>query len=185
MTMLAYHGNPKIKAQYLDRIRAHAAADEIIKGQYWKNGKGCAVGCTIHSGDHAAYEDELGIPIEIAYLEDAIFEGLPNGVAKAWPGRFLVAIQPGADLSLVWPRFAVRLLSDPEHGMAVLAKASPDCLAAIKAVSTLHERHISGDPPSGVEWEKARAAARAARDAARDAHWTRCAEWLIELLGAA
>ena len=65
--MRAFHNNPAIKEKYLARVRAHAAADEIIKGQYWQNGRGCAVGCTIHSSSHKAYEDELGIPRFLIY----------------------------------------------------------------------------------------------------------------------
>lgn len=79
--MKAFHGDEKIKKKYVDRVKAHAKADEIVKGQYWKNGKGCAVGCTIHSADHAAYQTELGIPQWMARLEDRIFEGLPNARA--------------------------------------------------------------------------------------------------------
>lgn len=135
--LLAYHGKAAIKAKYLKRIRAHAKADEIVQGRYWEDGKGCAVGCTIHSGNHAAYETELGIPVEIAHLEDQIFEGLKNGAAKAWPERFLKAIKPRADLSLVWPRFAVRLLSDETWGMTVLAKDNAGCLAAVRGVCAL------------------------------------------------
>jgi len=44
--MIAFHGKPEIKEQYLARVRAHAAADEIIHGKYWEGGKGCAIGCT-------------------------------------------------------------------------------------------------------------------------------------------
>jgi hypothetical protein len=60
--MLAYHNDPKIKAQYLRRVRAHEKMDEIIQGKYWERGRGCAVGCTIHGSDHTQYETELGIP---------------------------------------------------------------------------------------------------------------------------
>ena len=56
--MRAFHGDPKVKTKYLKRVRAHRAADQIIHGTYWEDGKGCAVGCTIHSSDHAAYETE-------------------------------------------------------------------------------------------------------------------------------
>src|SRR5262249_3407302 len=108
--LIAFHGNPQIKEKYLARIRAHVAADELIHGVYWQNGKGCAVGCTIHSGYHAAYETELGIPRILARLEDGIFENLPNGQAKEWPQKFLAAIPISADLSLVWLQFAVWLL---------------------------------------------------------------------------
>lgn len=60
--MKAFHGDLKIKEKYLVRIRAHAAADEIVKGQYWEDGKGCAVGCTIHSNDHSLYPKLFDIP---------------------------------------------------------------------------------------------------------------------------
>ena len=111
-TLLAYHGDPAIKAKYLARVQAHREADELIKGQYWEDGKGCAVGCTIHGSKHARYEIELGIPQMLARLEDCIFEGLPNGNAKKWPERFLSAAQPGQDLSLVGWKFLHWLLTD-------------------------------------------------------------------------
>lgn len=40
--MLAFHNDSKIKATYLNRLEVHYKHDEIIKGQYWENGKGCA-----------------------------------------------------------------------------------------------------------------------------------------------
>src|SRR5271165_374565 len=97
--MKSFHNDPKIKAKYLKRVRNHFKADEIIKGQYWQNGKGCAVGCTIHSDKHKNYEIELGIPEWLAMLEDKIFEGLPNERAKLWPKQFLKAIKIGVNLN--------------------------------------------------------------------------------------
>ena len=161
-TLIAFHGDKKIKAKYLKRIRAHAKADEIVKGQYWENGKGCAVGCTIHSGRHADYETELGIPRQVARLEDVIFEALENGASKAWPERFLNSIKPGADLRLVWPHFALRLLTDPEHGMEKIAKDFPTTLSAIKKVSALFERVVDGGTVAADEWAAEAAAAAAA-----------------------
>src|SRR5260370_14194673 len=113
-TLLAYHGEPAIKDKYLARVAAHRAADQIIHGKYWENGKGCAVGCTIHSGNHAAYETELGIPVMLARLEDVIFEGMGNGNASTWPERFLSAIRPSADLSLVGWKFLLWLFEDTQ-----------------------------------------------------------------------
>jgi len=101
--MLAFHNESKVKDKYVDRVNTHFLADEIIKGIYWENGKGCAVGCTIHGKYHKNYETELGIPRILAYLEDKIFESLPNDNAKAWPKQFLEAINVGSDLSTVWP----------------------------------------------------------------------------------
>lgn len=160
--MLAYHNNQAIKATYLARVRAHRKADELIKGQYWKNGKGCAVGCTVHSSSHADYEIELGIPEQLARLEDAIFEGLPNGMAKRWPEKFLSAIKPGADLSLVRHRFAAWLLS---AGSGLL-KIVPENKSFIAAVAALHQRAGRGEIVSDAEWSAARSAAWAVAESA-------------------
>ena len=85
--MLAYNSDPNVKRAILRQLAAHREADEIVKGQYWENGKGCAVGCTLHSGEHVEYESRFGIPQMLARLEDAIFEGLPNEVSKEWNGE--------------------------------------------------------------------------------------------------
>src|ERR1700678_1712505 len=105
--MEAFHNDPKIKKKYLARVSAHRKADELIKGKYWEAGKGCAVGCTIHSSDHGAYETELGIPRWLARVEDRIFEGLSDQEAKKWPEAFLQAINPGANLNLVLLPFLI------------------------------------------------------------------------------
>ena len=116
-TMLqAFHGDPKIKSKYLRRVRAHEKADEIIHGKYWEDGKGCAVGCTIHSPKHDAYETELGIPMALARLEDTLLEGQANGKSKTFPARFLSAIKPGADLSRVQWQFLHWVLTEELAG---------------------------------------------------------------------
>ena len=110
--MLAFTNTTHTKDEVLAQIRAHALADEIVKGQYWEGGRGCAVGCTLHSDNHAEYEPRFGIPQMLARLEDCIFEGLPNKTAKVWPERFMLAIRPGVDLSLVGWKFLHWLLTD-------------------------------------------------------------------------
>ena len=166
----AFHGNPAIKATYLARVRAHREADELVHGVYWAAGKGCAVGCTIHGSDHYAYERELGVPTILAHLEDRLFESLPNGVAQRWPEVFLEAIPVGADLSLVWPKFAVWLLTDPQEG--VVRFAWDKGRHAIIGVSELYQRMCAGQSVSRDEWTAARAAAyNASYRAAGNAAW--------------
>ena len=160
--MLAYHNDPAIKQMFVDRIAAHAAADEIVKGYYWEDGKGCAIGCTYHSSDHMAAEREAGIPLMLAQLEDRIFEGLPNSEAKAWPLRFAGAVQVGADLSMVGPRWLLWLLRDsgiPERDHSIVAPAFRECVAVV-------EHWCATGRPDG---DAARAAAGAAR--AAEAAW--------------
>ena len=74
--MKSYHNDSKIKEAILLQLCQHYDADEIIKGIYWEKGKGCAVGCTIYSGNHAEYEDRFGIPKVLARLKDKYFEEL-------------------------------------------------------------------------------------------------------------
>ena len=180
--MLAYHNKPELKDEYLARLAAHAAADEIIKGQYWEDGKGCAVGCTIHGSDHSRYETELGIPQVLARLEDCIFEGLPNGEAKKFPRQFLAAIRPGADISKVGIQF---MISVQRRNLKRLdQQAHPDVAAAIKGSMKvlrdwLHGR-LSESAARSAE-SAAESAARSAESAARSAEsaaWS--AAWSAE-----
>lgn len=118
--MKSFHNNPKIKAKYLRRVNNHFKADQIVKGSYWENGKGCAVGCTIHSDQHKNYETELGVPEWLARLEDTIFEGLPNDLAKTWPGEFLKAIPIGKDLNSIRSEYVSFVLRSNYENFDVL-----------------------------------------------------------------
>lgn len=59
-TLIAYHGRPELKAQFLQLAREHREADRVIRGTYdsrdasdhWKGG--CAVGCTLESARRIA-----------------------------------------------------------------------------------------------------------------------------------
>ena len=171
--MKAFHGSDETKQLYLERVRAHAAVDELIEGTYWEKGRGRAIGCMIHGSEHDAYESELGIPMVLAHLEDRIFEGLPLARAKLWPEQFLSSIQVGADLSRVWPQFAVWLLADPEHG--VIRFADHRSAAIIMAIADWYRgpmtdlaeiRRLSADARAAAAAAGAAAAAAAASAAA-------------------
>ena len=188
-TMRSYHCDPSIKSDLLAQLAAHRAADEIVKGQYWKNGKGCAVGCTLHSGDHAEYEPRYGIPQMLARLEDCIFEGLPNAAAQHWPERFSRAVPVGVDLSRVGWRFLHWLLTDDRVNLGIndpfVRDAGRQCADVIVPLTKGKE----------VDESAAWSAASAARSAARSAAWSAesaesaayvlMADKLIELLEAA
>ncbi len=185
----AFHGKPAVKRKYLTRVRKHRSADDIVAGQYWEEDKygrfkGCAVGCTLHSSNHSAYETELGIPTILARLEDRLFEGLHANSckkeARLWPERFLAAIKPGADLSLVWPKFAHWMLVDEETGVIRHAK-SERSREAIRGVAELFDRWQLGCKPSADDFKAARItaaayAAYAAADAADAAAYAAAAD---------
>ena len=187
--LIAYHNSPAAKVAILAQLQEHYDADAIVKGQYWEEGKGCAVGCTIHSGDHAQYEPLFGIPQELARLKDTIFEGLPNAEAKEWPMQFMGVIRPGADLTKVRWKFLHWLLTDASVNPGV---AHPTVSRAVKDVADIMLQLSLGNT---VEESAARSAAltaarsaaltaarsaalTAARSAARSAAWS--AAWSAE-----
>lgn len=184
--MLAYHNDPALKTATLDELYAHQEADRIVQGVYWdgKERRGCAVGCLTHDpdGGHDLYPERWGIPTPLAYLEDEIFEALPAGEAKGWPLRFMSAIPVGADLSGVWPRFAIWLLTDPEWGVEQTTDAE-DVKWVCRLVADGYRKILAG----GISEAEAARITRAARDAraaraSRSAYVAASADKLIELL---
>src|SRR5690606_9836881 len=155
--LLSFHNDPAIKEKYLNRLYLHYKADEIIQGTYWQNGKGCAVGCTVHSRRHESYESELGVPWILACLEDSIFEGLPNEKAKEFPIQFLEAIPVGVDLEPVWRKFMIWLLIDENEGVIRHAKTA-ETKKVIKDVA----KAFSDKTVSREKWATVRRAAYAA-----------------------
>jgi hypothetical protein len=183
MTMISYHNSPELKARFVGHVERHRAQDQVARGTYgtvtaggkWR---GCAVGCSLRSLDeidgrqlvtdnnnHRDLAERLGIPLVLAHLEDRIFEGLPESEALLWPTLFAQAIPVGADLSLVWPRFAHWMLVDATAGVTRFAR-SDRTREAIKAVAKLFQRQLDGGSVSPEEWRAARSAAAYAADAA-------------------
>ncbi len=175
--MQAFHDDPELKNFVLGQLAQHREADRLVKGHYWERGKGCAVGCTLEAvrlrnkkrriehGSHALYEGELGIPRVLAFLEDRIFERLPNGDSQRWPERFISAIAPGADLTLVWPRLALWHLA--EELPPRVSDKHPKTRAALDEIAALfREWTETGKNPDRARWVAARGRALEARRAA-------------------
>lgn len=95
--MKSWNSNPKLKEKYVNIMKQHQEADTLIKGKYWEDGKGCAVGCMWKGEHHDKFPTELGILEDFAHLEDSLFERLDNGKAKSFPVKFLSAIPVGLD----------------------------------------------------------------------------------------
>jgi hypothetical protein len=178
--MLSFHGKESVKKKYLKRVIAHRKADEIVKGIYWQKGKGCAVGCTIHGDNHFAYETELGIPAWIAFLEDDLFERMPNEDAKEWPARFLEAVPVGKDpawFDRIKSQFLHYVLVDEKDGVVNVATRD-DVKGWIRSVAVIHEKLGRGEVPTDDEKVQAERAARDAWDAwAAWAAWDAWAAW--------
>ena len=103
--MLSYLNDPAVKAKYTARFAAHRAADEVIQGQGFDNGRGCFVGCTLDNYDHTRFPVELGWPEWLARLADCLFEGLPKEQAPQFGTDLLQAVPIGVDLEPIRYRF--------------------------------------------------------------------------------
>lgn len=174
--MQAFLNDPKVQTKFIDRVQTHHDLDEIIKGKYWEDGKGCAVGCTVHSGSHNCYELELGIPEWMARLEDALFEGMPNEHAKEFPLKLLKAIPLGFEnWQHIYHQIHRFILKD-------ICKDTDNKLVkqAICDIITLHMKESKDESA----WSAARSAAWSAKSAAWAAAYYSISEELIRLLEA-
>ena len=176
--MKTFHGKQEVKDRYVNRVKAHEKADKIIKGKYWENGKGCAVGCTIESDDHSKYETELGVPEWLAKLEDSIFEGLPNDEAMKFPVEFLEAIPIGVDENEL---YKLRCDLDFQRLAILLDNLEPEESGVEKAIRDVMVLNLEQVAEQDDRWSAAKSAARsaarsatwsAARSAARSATWS-------------
>lgn len=171
--MQAYNNDPALKTDLLNQMRVHRKADAVISGRYWEGGKGCAVGCLTHDpdGGHDKYE-QWGIPKELAYLEDVLFESLPKKEALVWPERFLSAIPVGADLSGIWHQWCAETL---RMDLLTLKEVKEDkaATAAIEAVAVLHESNAADASAWNVACSVAKSAyEKTARRAVKNAVWS-------------
>lgn len=157
---VAYHGDPDLKRSVLSAMAEHRVAEELVQGKYWDGRCGCAVGCLTHDpdGGHHLYPDLWGIPVELALLEDVIFEYLPyDEEALTWPERFLDAIPVGADLSRVYAEWVSIILLDPECGCVARCAGYPDAEAVVRRAGELW----SHDRVATAEWDAVQSDVRA------------------------
>lgn len=128
--MLSYLNDPAVKALYVHRFAQHRAADEVIQGQGYDNGRGCFVGCTLNAYDHGRFPIELGWPEWLAYLADAIFEGIPKAEAPQFGTDLLDAVPVGIDLEPIRYRF---LLTVQRRNLARLEGNTEPYAAQVRA----------------------------------------------------
>ena len=191
------------KEELLKELRWHQAQDNFVKGKYFSDGKGCAVGSLesiaraknikISFDDHSQYPIHLGMPVWLARLEDSIFENLPMERAKLWPVEFIEAINPGSDLDQAKVPF---LLAVQKKNIEILdscifyavnfpmvAGAIRTSRAAVVEVIRCLESNLNLSTAWGAARSAARSAAEsAAESAARSAAWSAAYECFADEL---
>lgn len=143
--MLTFFAEPALKAAVRHRVAEHKRLDQIVQRTYWSDGKGCFIGCSLHSNQHKDFERLLGLPTWLAYLGESIFERLARINAVEFPLALYDAIPVGADLEPAREAFLQWSLE------RWFERAAP--------VAALLRRSWAGDEPNAEEWAKARSAA--------------------------
>lgn len=166
----AFHGDPAIKEKYVNRLREHRRLENLIQGTGWKDGKGCAVGCTLEKFDHKSFEDELGLPEWLARLEDSLFESLPKGEAEQFAEDLLCAIPVGANIEPVRHQLAIARI---EQALILLEGNNEpyanECRNALALVKAWNQGELSG---VSSESDAAESAAESATRSAEAVAWS-------------
>ena len=73
--MLAFTNTIETKDIALAAMAEHKKADQLIQGRYWKDGRGCAVGCHYHSYvKNPNSGSALHEAAELLHVEDVVGE---------------------------------------------------------------------------------------------------------------
>ena len=176
-------------ADFAAGMRVHAEADDLIRGTYGDTDsgrfRGCAVGCNIEvvtaalgveieRGDHEALGETIGVPAELLYLQDALFEGLQGDASSQFAVAFASALRDGQDLSRVSDLFLAETLRDDV--LPLVTDDHPSVRAAVTRVANgcadgwQNDDRDAAGAAAAAAWDAAGAAAAAAR-AAEAAAW--------------
>ena len=167
--MISFNGDSRVKEQYVGVAKYHHQADDLAqKHGYCHGGKCCALGCFhgINSQEAciALNGDRLGIPEDISYLEEAVFENSSEPFAKTWPLRFIEAMPVGVDLHTVGIKIKQFMLRELLKDKNVI-NAEPVRLCIVQVLDLLQNQLM------GVFDETKQSAAESAARSARSAAW--------------
>jgi len=156
--MKAFHNSQQIKDDAIKLAQWHVDQDMLLAGTYGEGDhmqpdfRGCDVGC-LYGGDHKLSEELHGIPVELTYLADYLFEELPEQKRSWWHVERLKAIPVGADLSLVWPQYEYWLIYDKQYGLINIVK--PGEKVILLKYEYLLRGEAAGKPHVREEYDKA------------------------------
>lgn len=161
----AFHNDPAVKQKCVDKVQADMDAGNLVRGEGFRDGRGCAVGCMLDSYDHRLFPEALGMPVWVAHLIDFFHE---NTSEKVWPSfalRFLKAVPVGANLDLIKAPINIFILTRNKNrvvGLQYLDESvRSQVVAAIDACIALHQSA-----------ETTETAARAVESAAETTIWS-------------
>jgi hypothetical protein len=153
--LCAFNGDVNIKNNILIQLKNHYDNKQIIKSRGFDNEKGGgAIECIIHEEAYYKLQTNLGIPLTLGYVINNIYHGLQDKyLSQNLPFKFIESICVGADLTLVWPKFALWLIKDEKYGFSKFFKSSRKKNDLITYVINLYDRVIKNDNINNDEWQ--------------------------------
>lgn len=97
------------------------------------------------------WEENLDIPATLFRLALHILKRVPNDQVENWPVQFIEAIKPGIDLSTVWPKFTIWMLTDKTHGVTQYAETEEQR----KNIQHVADLYASSEDLPAEEWKTA------------------------------
>ena len=94
----------------------HQEADGLVQGHWWseEDAQGCFYGCAVESNESSIDQaiEKFGIEPWLAYWSEAVFEGLEQETALAFPVEFLDALIPISvdDYDDIYHKLAIKRL---------------------------------------------------------------------------
>jgi hypothetical protein len=164
----AFYGNLAFKQHLVAQIRAQEQTGNFVQnGGYWTNGKGCPLGFLLDGGQvrFESIRVATGLPHMVVLIIDDFFDCLPSEAAQGATGDAFETIAVSADLSSIFDKFCLWLLTDPTWGAAHWSDEP-----SVLEIAKLFTRALEGDVAPQEVWEAAREQALQARRSIGEDH---------------
>lgn len=153
MKLSAFHGDPAVRHDALDRLGSHMERKARIAGAFqWDGDKGTIAACLIDSDDKREWETRLGLAPWLAFALDAVTTNFATPRAVDAASALLKKIPLGADTQAGASRSILLLLEDLTTAEP-LERPLANVLASAREI---HTRLIGGDDAEPSQWRRLR-----------------------------
>lgn len=182
---LSFRGDATLKTLHVAQAVRHAAADMLLAGTYGEGTgsefRGCSVACFAYDIDpnadaddnlHQIVAEARGLPLWLIQMQEAIFEGLPQGDRPGFHVELARRIPVGVDLDPAQYWIAIERIDHLLASQQVALRAQHPNLvhkAIQKTIEALHLARRAYEGAAGgnsCDLPAAREAARAAAELA-------------------
>lgn len=164
MTLHAYHGDPQLRQQVIDKLQSLERAGRWEHRPLYWNGEVGSFVCTLLQGDDLdRWEADYGLPKWLALTIDSMVAA-NSTLGVSWGIHLMQGIPPGMAMDTVGSRALLELLKGKTHGLNGL-EAAAGLAEALEGVAALHEARLAGQDIDNASWRKARRTAVAQTNA--------------------